>query len=305
MKIMVCGVGGVGNYLAYLLCANNKAAHQITLVARSKRKAALLKNGVVIHSEILGDQASQPAAITETPASAGKQDIIFVCVKNYSLRAALATLLPCLSPRTIVIPVLNGIDHYQVAKELLPQGRILNALIYIYGSVNPDYSSNQVGGKVLLYLGGPETEALTTVQELFQVPGITCTVTEAIETELWKKYIANCGYNVITAYYRCNIQGIKDRQERLQEYRDLLEEAYQVGLTAGVRLPEHLPDKIFQQVTVKSNPLNTSSMAQDVLAGRPIELETFGGCLLQLADRFQVPVPVTRRIYEAMKKQFH
>lgn len=38
MKIMVCGVGGVGNYLAYLLCANNKTGNMITLVARENEK---------------------------------------------------------------------------------------------------------------------------------------------------------------------------------------------------------------------------------------------------------------------------
>ena len=303
MKIMVCGVGGVGNYLAYLLCANNKTGNKITLVARGKRKEALEKNGVVIHSELLGEQTVRPDAIIQTPAPAGEQDIIFICVKNYSLPSALSSLGPCLNAQTIVVPILNGIDHYQVTKAFLTRGRILNSLIYIYGSVNADYSSNQAGHKVLLYLGGPEKEALATVQSLLSCPGITCSATEAIETELWKKYIANCGFNVITAYYRCDVQGIKDQPSRLQEYKELLKEAYQTGLAAGIDLPEHWPETIFHQVIDHSNPHNTSSMAQDVLAGRPIELETFGGYLLQLAQKLKVSVPVTQHIYEAMKKQ--
>ena len=37
------------------------------------------------------------------------------------------------------------------------------------------------------------------------------------------------------------------------------------------------------------------------MAGRRIELDTFGGVLSRLADQLAVPAPVTKRLYEAMK----
>ena len=60
-----------------------------------------------------------------------------------------------------------------------------------------------------------------------------------------------------------------------------------MGRAKGVNLPENLAQLQFDRVVLKSNPQVTSSMAQDVMAGRRIELDTFGGVLSRLADELQ------------------
>ena len=92
MKIMITGIGGVGGYIASVLCANYD---DVTLIARRKRKESLQTKGLVVHSDFFGDHTAHPA-VTDDPASAGIQDVIFVCVKNYSLEAALTAVLPCI-----------------------------------------------------------------------------------------------------------------------------------------------------------------------------------------------------------------
>ena len=303
MKIMVSGVGSVGGYLTSYLCKYAAAGDSITAVVRGRRREALEQYGLVLHSELLGECVSHPGFV-EQPAQAGVQDVIFVCVKNYSLREALTALQPCVDVHTVVVPILNGIDHYAVTRECLPAGHVLDTLIYIFASGNADYSTNQSGQMVRLCLAAPvaeEAAALETVQRLFEHAGIACVVPEDMESELWMKFITNCGFNVITAYYACDVQGIKEHPERLQEYKALLEEACAVGRAKGVALPENLAQRQFDRVILKGNLHVTSSMAQDVMAGRRIELDTFGGVLSRLADELKVQVPVTKRIYEAMK----
>lgn len=303
MKIMVSGIGSVGGYITSFLCKYEAEKNTITAVARGKRREVLEENGLVLHSDLLGECVSRPVFV-EKPEQAGVQDLIFICVKNYSLREALQDLLPCVDAHTIVVPILNGIDHYAVTRACLPVGHVLDSLIYIYASGNADYSTNQSGQMVRLCLAAPaasEAAALETVRRLFEHAGITCVVPEDMESELWMKFITNCGFNVITAYYACDVQGIKEHPERLQEYRALLDEACAVGRARGVALPENLAQRQFDRVILKGNPHVTSSMAQDVMAGRRIELDTFGGVLSRLADELKVQVPVTKRIYEAMK----
>ena len=305
MKIMVSGVGSVGGYITSLLCRYKSVDDTITAVVRGRRHEALAAGGLVLHSEILGECVAHPQLVT-VPETAGVQDLIFVCVKNYSLTEALQALLPCVDAHTIVVPIMNGIDHYAVTCSALPQGHVLDALIYIFASGNADYSVNQAGNKVRLCLAAYETadqEALETVRQLLDHPGMTCVLPADMQAELWTKFITNCGFNVITAYYACDIQGLKDDPVRLQEYRSLLDEAYAVGRAEGVALPEELTQKIFDRVILRSSPHVTSSMAQDVMAGRRIELETFGGVVCQLAEKRQLAVPVTKRLYEAMKQK--
>ena len=305
MKIMISGIGSVGGYITSYLCQQEAAGNQITAAARGKRLETLRAGGLVLHSELMGECVSHPDFVAK-PAEAGVQDVIFVCVKNYSLQEALRELLPCVAEHTIVVPILNGIDHYAVTRKFLSKGHVLDTLIYIYASGNEDYSTNQVGSKVRLCLAAhtaEDHEALAAAAQLFSQPGICCVLPEDMEAELWQKFITNCGFNVITAYYACNVQGIKDHPERLQEYRALLEEACAVGRAKGVNLPENLAQLQFDRVVLKSNPQVTSSMAQDVMAGRRIELDTFGGVLSRLADEAGVSVPVTKRLYETMKKR--
>jgi 2-dehydropantoate 2-reductase len=40
-----------------------------------------------------------------------------------------------------------------------------------------------------------------------------------------------------------------------------------------------------------------TSMLQDYEAGRPMELDAIVGAVVELGDRLQVPMPVTRTVY--------
>lgn len=116
---MITGIGGVGGYIASVLCANYD---DVTLIARRKRKESLQTKGLVVHSDFFGDHTAHPA-VTDDPASAGIQDVIFVCVKNYSLEAALTAVLPCIGDDTIVVPVLNGFTYHDTAAALMKRGK--------------------------------------------------------------------------------------------------------------------------------------------------------------------------------------
>ena len=48
---------------------------------------------------------------------------------------------------------------------------------------------------------------------------------------------------------------------------------------------------------------STSSLKRDVEAGRPSELETFGGYLLEMARNLGVAVPLSEQFYDGMKEK--
>ena len=203
MKIMVTGIGGVGGYIASVLCANYD---DVTLVARKKRKESLQTKGLVVHSDFFGDHVAHPA-VTDDPSSAGIQDVIFICVKNYSLEAALTTVLPCIGDDTIVVPVLNGFTYHQTAAALMERGKIVDSAIYITSSYQEDYSIRQEGRFARIYIGSDDAEATKKVYDVLNHPGLTCCIAENITVEIWRKFILNCAYNVLTAYYRTSIGG--------------------------------------------------------------------------------------------------
>lgn len=296
MKIMVTGIGGVGGYIASVLCANYT---DITLIARKAHKDALIKNGLIVYSDFFGDHTAYPA-ITDTPSDAGIQDMIFVCVKNYSLKEALTALIPCIDEHTIVVLILNGVDHYDVAKQILPPCRIVDAAIYITSSCDAAYVIHQEGRFTRIILGGPDTEAVRTAHEILDHPGITCRIAADIHVEQWNKYVLNCAYNVMTAYYACPISDIMDNDARKQEFYTLLREACAVGKALGIGLADDLADTVFARILHQEKKDTTSSLARDVMAGRQSELETFSGYLVRTARQLGIPVPVSAKRYETL-----
>lgn len=297
---MVSGIGGVGGYIASVLCAHYEK--DVTLVARRARKEALEQRGLVIYSDFFGNHTFHPA-VTDTPANAGIQDVIFVCVKNYSLPAALTALRPCIDAHTIVVLILNGVDHYDVAKKLLPQGILVDSAIYITSAYDASYAIHQAGHFTRVIVGGPDAHAVQLVYDLLDHPGITCRITADIQAELWNKYILNCAYNVTTAYYECSIGAVMDNPDRRQEFYTLLQEAYAVSKALGVHVAADIVDVLFGKILRQDSKDGSSSLARDMMAHRPSELETFSGYLVHTAQTLGVPVPVSAKCYAALQKR--
>ena len=219
MNIMVSGIGGIGGYIASVLCAHES---DVTLVARRKRRQSLKKNGLILHSLLMGERVFHPA-VTDTPASAGIQDMIFICTKTFSLVQALQDVIPCIGPATIVVPVMNGVDHDDITRRTIPCGIVVNTVIFVTCSYRDDYSIDQKSRYARLLVSSPGTAGAAEVAAVLNHEGeLECTAVADLRPELWHKFILNCAYNTITAYYGCTTRGLAEHPERLQQFRTSL-----------------------------------------------------------------------------------
>ncbi len=298
-RIMVIGIGGVGGYMASLL---SKHYQDVTLVARGERYESLKQNGLSLSSDLHGDFTTHPNVVDE-PLKAGKQDYIFICVKNYSLREVLEQIKPCIKDDTIIIPVLNGVNHGEICEEVLAKGYVVNSLIYIVSFFKEDYSIVQQGETAYLYVGGKHEEKNQRVCDLMNEASIDCALSDYIERELWTKYILNCAYNTLTAYYNCTNIEIKVSNIRCHEYKELLKEAYNVALAKGIILDENLVEKHYNEILYNQPENATSSLSRDIQKHRRNELETFSGYLVEEAKKYGVSVPQTTFFHLELKRK--
>lgn len=301
MKIMITGIGGVGGYIASVLCDNYPT---VTLIARKTRKESLQKNGLVLHSDFFGEHVFHPL-VTDTPAAAGIQDIIFVCVKNYSLADALEALRPCVDSHTIIVLVLNGVDHLKTAQSIFPTSRFVDTCIYITSAYNDDFSISQYGHFARIYLGSTDEKAAQTAYKVLHHDGLTTLKTNQITKEIWNKYILNCAYNVITAYYECTIGDALNKPKGKQEFRQLVEEAYTVGKALGVPLDDTLVDTIYNRILRQEDKNVYSSLARDVMNSHQSELDTFSGYLVRTAQELHLTIPFSQQCYQAISKRIN
>lgn len=304
-KIAVVGVGGVGGYLAGMLI--RKYPH-VTLAARGERGISIREKGLVLHSDYHGEIVAHPENIVEQTELLEPQDFIFICVKNYSLEQVCRELENAVTEDTVVIPVMNGADPGECTRKFLKKGIVVDSLIYIVAFANQDYSVTQQGDFANLRIGvmnadEKEKEKVLAVSELLRGADIDHKVSEDIECDIWRKYILNCAYNVLTAFYDNTIGQLRSDPKKDKEYEDLVYEAYEVAVKKGVHVKREHADAIVRRFREELEDNATSSLQRDVNAGKPTELETFSGYIVREARRLGVEVPVSERMYEGLKEK--
>lgn len=103
MKYLVVGTGGVGGSIAGFLALAGK---EVACIARGKHLEAIRRNGLHLKSDLKGEHYLPVKACTAEEFS-GKADVIFVCVKGYSIDSIKEVLERASTPDTLVIPILN------------------------------------------------------------------------------------------------------------------------------------------------------------------------------------------------------
>ncbi|MBO4992469.1 MAG: 2-dehydropantoate 2-reductase, partial [Firmicutes bacterium] len=214
-----------------------------------------------------------------------------------------------------VVTVMNGVDPAQRAAKYLGRGMVLDSMIYIVAGSKPDYSVTQSGDYCDIYIGkkfgsaeeakagytSQQRQAMETVASILAGTTVDCHIEEDIEAILWKKYILNCAFNIVTAYYSTTSGGFRKDSKMQEELMALLKEASSVARRLGVRIADDLEEEHFHHFMVEQADGATSSLRRDMDAGRPNELETFSGYLLKTAEGLGMELPVSKRFYEGLK----
>lgn len=306
LRIAVIGVGGVGGYLSGMLL---RAFSNVTLVARGGRYEAIQKNGLVLHSEYSGESIGHPAALVQDASMLEEQDVILICVKNYSLDEILPALAKVSTENTILVPVMNGVDAAQRIRAAVKNGRIVESVIYTVSYAKEDYSIVQEGTFTSLRIGasGAACEdtgtdaAVQLISDMFTEAGIEHKISEDVRLDIWRKYILNCAFNVETAAYQLSIGGLRTDPKYAQEYVMLVREAAAVARAKGIPVTEDHEQMIIRRFDEYADDA-TSSLQRDIRDGKRAETDTFSGYLIREAEALGIDVPVSRKMSTLLEK---
>ena len=151
MKYLIYGAGGTGGCLAAFLAQGGK---DVSLIARGAHLEAIQKNGLVLET---GHGAfAVPVEAREQEQVTEKPDVIFVCVKGYSLEGTLPTLKRLCNEHTIVIPLLN---IYGTGGRLQPElspALVTDGCIYIAAEIKAP-GVIHMSGDIFRVVFGPRT----------------------------------------------------------------------------------------------------------------------------------------------------
>jgi 2-dehydropantoate 2-reductase len=304
MKIAVVGTGGLGGYFGGRLAVAGEDVH---FVARGAHLAALAEHGLRVES-VLGDFTLSPdeTQATADPATIGPSDIVLLTVKSYDTESVAREILPSLvGPNTAVVSLQNGIDNEEKLARTVGPEHVVGGAAYIFAGIAEPGVIRHTGGPARLVFGeldGRPSPRLERFLAACQQAGIKAEITPDVQVALWTKYTFICAVAGLTAATRRPIGVIRETPAAWQLFRDVLEGAISVGRAEGVALPDDLADRHLA-AALGLAPTLYSSLHDDLVAGRRIELEATLGELVRRAKRAGVDARASATLYAVLLAQ--
>ncbi|HTO98345.1 MAG TPA: ketopantoate reductase family protein [Myxococcales bacterium] len=295
MKIVMMGSGGVGGYYGARL---QKAGHEVSFVARGAHAEAMRKNGLQIRSE-LGD-VQLKVRVLEEPAQAGAADLVVVAVKLWDTEEAAQAVARL--PGAAVVSLQNGVDKDEVLAQALGRERVLGGVTHI-GAVIAEPGVIAHTGKLqrvtLGELDGSRSARLEAAVAAFRSAGVEAVASDDIRRVTWEKFTFLTALSGMTALTRKPVGEVRAHPATRAMLLDALQEAVAVAQAEGARLAEGFARKQLEMMD-SLPPAMLSSMAQDLIRGRRLELPWLSGAVVRRAERHGLQVPAHRAIYAAL-----
>lgn len=295
------GAGAVGGFYGGMLAL---AGAPVTLIGRASHVDAVRRSGLTIARADRRDVVRVEAA---TDASAvATADVVLVCVKSPDTRQAAEAMRPHLREDAVVVSLQNGVANADTIAEVVDQV-VLASVVWV-GTWMEGPGVVRHAGRGTLELGVTRAcakrpgaqERARDVAAMFERAGVRCPVVDDIEAALWSKLVINCAFNAVSALGRSRY----GRMEAEPSVRELMEaavhETVAVARASGIELDEREMIASMWR-TAGSMPAQYSSTAQDILRGKPTEIDMLNGYVARRGDELGIPTPVNRTLHALVK----
>lgn len=312
MRIAVVGPGSLGSVYAALL---HRGGHDVTLIGRAGRIDTVRHRGITIHG--LEDvHASVP--VTDDPSEVGPVDLLLLCTKAIDTRGTLATLK---SMRVgAAASFQNGIIKESLLIEAFGRERVLGAATMV-GAERERDGSVDFTARGTTYFGefdGHITDRLGSIIAALDDAGLPAQGLPDIETLVWSKACLSAGAFAVSVFSRLPMVKVFADPGLAGVMADLLAEAAAIAAAAGHTVHDYPGMRVGswahhpRHVVVLNMAERAADMAvaprvvrvsmlQDVLAGRPIEVDEVYGGLLAEGQRTGTPTPKLAMVYELLQ----
>lgn len=298
MRILFLGAGATGGYFGGRLA---EAGRDVTFLLRPRRAERVHRHGLAIHSPC-GDAALQPHIITDA-ADAQDADFIFLTCKAYDLDSALDAITPAVGDDTTIVPLLNGLAHYDLLDSRFGAARVLGGFCAIHATRDDNGDIAHWGEDHRIRFGerdGSATPRVAALAKAFDGTRSDHAATTDILGAAWEKWIMLASMAGVLCLMRADVATVMAAPGGRALYRQAIEECRAVAVAAG-HPPRPKLLGYLNGIMETPPPDMTASMLRDLRHGYRVEADHIIGDYIRRAERFDVATPVLRSAYCHLK----
>ena len=294
MRILVLGAGGTGGYFGGRLA---QAGADVTFLVRPARAALLAERGLRIRSP-LGDADLDVATVTaqDLPALAAARpfDLVLLACKAYDLDSAIESVAPAVGANTAVLPILNGLLHYDALDARFGRERVPGGLCFIGATLGADGEVLHLGRPAWITFGLREGNAdggvLARLAAAYAQAGVDHLYAPDIAAAQWIKYSFLAALAAGTCLMRTSVGTVVAAEGGEAFMAALHAECLAVAAAEGHPVPEDEARTARAGLTRAGSPV-TASMLRDLQAGLRVEALQIVGDMVHRAHRAGLQVP--------------
>jgi 2-dehydropantoate 2-reductase len=297
MRIVVVGIGAVGGYFGGRMA---QAGIDVVFVARGSAYEALRRDGLRVES-VAGDFTIAPLQVVRTAAEAERADAVVLGIKAWQVGEVVDGLRGLVERGAFVVPLQNGVEVPAQLAGLVGARSVVGAYCRI-GSVAIGPGRIRHGwhgySAPLLAIGeldrrtSPRLERL--VGELARCIGFDARCVPDVEAAMWGKFVFLAPFSALGATEGAPLGELRSTPRTRELLIAAIEEVVRVGRARRVALgPDVVESAIANGDALP--PEAMASMARDVLAGRPSEVDALVDAVPRLGRQSGVATPVFDR----------
>ncbi len=284
------GAGAVGCYFGALLAL---AGQEVVLIGRPALVGAVTERGLLL--ERAGRTETVALAATSDPAAVAGADLVLFCVKSGDTEAAGRLIAPHLAPGAAVLSMQNGVGNDSRLAAILGRG-VVPAVVYVATEMaGPGHVRHHGRGELIL----GQVPGAAAAAELFRGAGVPVEISDQAAVAQWIKFAVNCCYNAPSAIARLPYGRVVAGPGAWAVIRDTLDEVMAVATAEGIALPADLWESV--RALAGTMPAQMSSTAQDLLRGKPSEIDFLNGEVVRRGEALGIAVPVNRTLWTLVK----
>lgn len=298
-RIAVLGIGGVGGYFGGKLAKHYYESDnvEVVFIARGGNAKAIKENGLKIIT-LDDEQIAIPNLITNEPTEIGKIDLFLICTKAYDLTESINRFKACIGEKTTILPLLNGVNHAETIKQILPNADVWNGCAFIVSRLSEPGIITVTSEIKLLQFGNKTGDftKLKLVENHFSSAGIDAVVSDNIDKTIWEKFIFISSLATLTSALDKTIGEILSSAENTLILTDLIAEVTQLARAKKINVAENIEELTLEKIR-NAPPNATSSMHADFAKKGKTELETLTGFVVNESSIFDLNTPYYTWLY--------
>ncbi len=301
-KVLIVGCGAIGSLFAAHLAKGGEVAVYAFDVSQA-HVDAVNRDGLRLSGA--ADLHVRLAKATSDPSAVPVCDYGVVATKAIHTASAIQATARCFDSHSVVCSVQNGVGNEELIAEQVRY--VVRGTTFPAGHIKePGHVGFDIQGDTWIGPFEPTNTPMSHVEELagYMTRGGMNTIALAdARGAQWTKLIFNAATNPVGALTRLH-HGAATRFGPTGElFEALIREGEAVAKAMGVELHGDPRDLVAKGANAPGK--HNASMFQDVLLARVTEVDFMNGAIVKWGEKYGVPTPLNRAMWELMKGLEH